>query len=110
MNRSTWHPNSHGPRGNNFPGGTKSNWIFERDERSMQGFLSENRATTDADRALLFWQSQASGRSYEVVHWEDQTIAVDLTCERSDAMSGSDLDHWCVMFGVRRQPSNPEPR
>lgn len=110
MNPNIYHPNSHGTMGKNCLGRTKEHWIFERDERSMQGFLSEDRASTDADRALLFWQSQASGRSYEVVHWEDQTVPVLLTSERSDAISGSDLDHWCAMFGVRRRPANPERR
>lgn len=81
-----------------------SKWVFKRDERSIAGFLSADRASTDAISTLLHWEQRAPGRSYEVLHEEDEAICVALTCDPSDMAAVSDLDRYCTQFGVQRRP------
>jgi hypothetical protein len=80
-----------------------TNWIFERDSTTALGFLSSQRASTDALNALFKWEAKIAGRSHEVIHEEDDVIQASLTCDPSDSDAGSDLDACCAQHGVQRR-------
>lgn len=75
---------------------------FVRDDTSTTGFLSSNRASTDALRAVNIWSSAATDRSYAVQIDEDDTLVVDLTWSETDRAAGADLDDSCRSVGVDR--------
>lgn len=74
---------------------------FVRDT-STKGFLSSNRASTDALSAVSTWSSGATGRTYTVQIDEDDTLVVDLTWSETDRTAGADLDDSCRSVGVDR--------
>lgn len=77
---------------------------FIRDTSSITGFLSGNRASTDALRAMNIWSSRATGRSYAVQIDEDDTLVVDLTWSETDRSAGADLHDSSRSVGVDRSP------
>ena len=74
---------------------------FERDT-SVKGFLSSNRASTDALGAVSTWSTSAAGRSYAVQIDEDDALVADLTWSETDLAAGTDLNNSCHSFGVDR--------
>lgn len=82
---------------------------FSRDERSMRGFMSKNRPSTDALGALDKWRHAAPGRKYrEVIDSDtDDTIDADLEWDAGDGQAGGDLDAACQSFGVARKEVAP---
>jgi hypothetical protein len=72
---------------------------FVRDT-SMEGFLSRNRASTDALGAMTLWSSGAAGRSYDVRVDEDDILVVDLTWIETDRTAGADLEQSSRSAGV----------
>lgn len=69
----------------------------------MEGFLSGNRASTDAINALIEWSDAVVSRSYdEVPPGEDETLVADLAWSEADHAAGENLDDCCRKFGVTR--------
>ncbi len=81
----------------------QSELIFERDERSVAGFASRNRASTDAITALVKWRSRAPGRNYDQVEDGDSEYRARLTWDADDHSAGDDLDTCCNDVGVCRR-------
>lgn len=67
---------------------------------SVRGFLSRNRASTDALNALVTWETRASGRTYSVAKDDDDELVSDLTWDEKDTAAGSDLQSACDASGV----------
>lgn len=76
---------------------------FTRSSESVAGFLSQNRASTDATNALEKWQRMEKNRCYDVELDEDDELVVRLTFDSSDGAAGSDIDALCEKDGVDRQ-------
>ena len=79
---------------------------FFRDT-SMRGFLSGNRASTDAINAVSDWSNAASGRSYELQSEEDETVVVDIMWSELDYTADVNLDDFCRKRGVTRSYVQP---
>lgn len=75
---------------------------FGRDKRNVTGFMSRNRASTDALSALSQWSSAQAGREHMLMVDEDEQVVVDLSWNDVDFSAGSDLDAACLRFGVSR--------
>jgi hypothetical protein len=54
---------------------------FVRAVGNVAGFLSQNRASTDARNVLSQWQGMAPGRSYKIDVDEDGKLTAVLTFE-----------------------------
>ncbi|WP_156820711.1 hypothetical protein [Thioalkalivibrio thiocyanodenitrificans] len=70
--------------------------------KDISGFLSRNRASTDARQALEQWRAARPGRGYEVMLSEDELLLARLSWEDSDEDAGPDLDGQCGQVGVER--------
>lgn len=72
-----------------------STWSFEHD--GILGFMSDQRASTDAINALSKWASGDRRRSCEIVSGEDSDdlLVAKLTTDSDDSRSGDDLDAAC---------------
>ena len=66
----------------------------------INGFFSNNRASTDALNALSEWSSKQTRRSYEELKDEDETLLARLSWSESDIDAGQDLDNACLSCGV----------
>jgi len=75
---------------------------FVRDGKNVTGFLSANRASTDALGALGAWSGAQSDRGYTVVIDEDEQLLADLSWSEVDSSAGPDLDCECFKFGLSR--------
>jgi hypothetical protein len=69
------------------------------------GFLSRNRASTDALNALEGWKAAASGRSYVPVVDADEELVADIVFAESDAEAGPEMGRMCMQHGVRFEPA-----
>ena len=69
---------------------------------SIEGFMSSNRPSTDALKAVSDWCNGRSERIYTVRVDEDELLVVELSWSEADASAGSDLDKACHTFGVDR--------
>lgn len=79
-----------------------STWRFKRDDQLPSGFLSRNRASTDALSALYRWQVLVESRSFEVILDEDHALEAALTTTVDDLSAGSQLDFLCGELGIKR--------
>lgn len=78
---------------------------FERDPQSVFGFLTTNRASTEACNVLEKWQLQADGRTYEVIRDEqdsEDTLEARLSFALGDSLAEEHLEALCLEHGVRR--------
>lgn len=75
---------------------------FVRDTTSMEGFVSNNRPSTDALRALSIWLDGAAGRFYDKRIDEDDVLVADLTWSEADHTAGVNLENSCRRFGADR--------
>jgi hypothetical protein len=75
---------------------------FTRANNSAVGFLSRNRASTDALAALQRWIGGAAGRDYTKLAEEDDYIDVEVTCDANDADAGAQLEAESEKRGVER--------
>ncbi len=75
---------------------------FIRDNTSREGFVSDNRPSTDALRALSIWSDGAAGRSYNRHIDEDDVPVADFRSSETDHTAGPDLDGSCRRFEVDR--------
>lgn len=76
---------------------------FTRSSESVAGFLSHNRASTDAISILEKWQRMKKKRCYDVERDEDDGLVARLTFESSDEVAGSHIDALCSEHGLDRQ-------
>lgn len=77
---------------------------FKRRNNSSEGFLSRNRASTDALNALDNWSNAQSQRTYTVLDDEEELLLAELSWNELDDSVGPDLDKACQTFGVDRSP------
>lgn len=75
---------------------------FVRKNDNIEGFLSKNRASTDALNALTIWLNSNPQRSYIIVNDEDEQILVDLSWSETDISAGECLEDACNKFGIER--------
>lgn len=78
---------------------------FDRDPQSISGFLSTQRASTDALNVLEAWQSRRSDRAYEVLRDEDgpdESLEARVSFAASDESAGQHLEQLCLESGLRR--------
>lgn len=89
---------------------TKSNvrtgtYRFARNDSSVVGFLSSQRASTDAMSVVKSWELRGAGRSVEVLEDCDDHLVARLTFEDSDSeRAAADLEALCADKGVQREP------
>ncbi len=79
-----------------------STWKFEHG--GIKGFLSSQRASTDALKALEHWQACGTRRSYKVVAGEESEVELiaELSTDSNDSRAGIDLDSACAKYGITR--------
>lgn len=77
---------------------------FERAD-SKEGFLSAQRASTDALNALGAWRNERGGRGFDVLQDEAEFIVARLIWGDDDASVGDSLNGICAKYGVRRTPT-----
>jgi hypothetical protein len=79
-----------------------STWKFERD--GIKGFLSAERASSDALSALAQWQSEDPRRSFKIVSGEESEteMVAELSTDAADSNSGASLDTACAKHSVSR--------
>jgi hypothetical protein len=72
--------------------------------KGIKGFMSSQRATTDALNALSQWKGGDPGRSHRSVSDEDaeDMLIVELTTSSDDDSAGLDLDAACIKHGLKR--------
>lgn len=75
---------------------------FVRAEKSMQGFHSSNRPSTDALQALQIWANGSAGRSYAVQDDTDDALVAELSWSDTDRAAEADLDNCSRDSGVDR--------
>lgn len=75
---------------------------FTRANNSAAGFLSSNRASTDALTALERWKAGADGRDFTTLADEDDHIDVEVTCNANDVDAGPQLEAASDRVGVER--------
>lgn len=80
---------------------TTAQYRFERDS-GVSGFLSTNRASTDAQNALGEWQEAHSERDINIVADEEEKLVAELCWAEGDDSAGRDLDVACQNHGVAR--------
>lgn len=78
---------------------------FTRNGTSTAGFMSSQRASTDAMTVVRSWEIRGAGRSIEVVEDEDDYLVVRMTFEDADLDSAAaDLESLCIEKGIEREP------
>jgi hypothetical protein len=75
---------------------------FKRQENSVNGFASQQRASTDAINALEKWLNLKPQRTYKVFKEKDEELIADLTWPKSDTSAGLDLENMTNSCGVER--------
>lgn len=78
-------------------------WEFRRDPRSMTGFMSTNRPSTDALNALEAWCTRGGHRKYVVKSENDDLLVAMLSTISADLEVGGDLDKECSRWGLIRE-------
>jgi hypothetical protein len=81
-----------------------TSYRFERDKQSPSGFLSKNRASTDALSELHCWRNLFAGCSFSVTVDEDYALEATLAFSEDDADAGGQIDHLCAQRGGLPQP------
>ena len=82
---------------------TTGKYRFTRSDKSVTGFFSKNRASTDALAALANWREQRVDREFNVDDDQEEQIVATLTFDLSDrVIAGVQLDEMCEKHGVER--------
>ena len=81
-------------------------YIFTRDDKSASGFMSPNRASTDAAGVVINWSASA-GRSYHTRHDQDDLLIAKLSYQKADERAAADdLNRRCTEQGLKREAIN----
>lgn len=75
---------------------------FVRKSNSIEGFVSRNRPSTDALKAVNIWSNVQPQRSFTILVDEDEQLLADLSWSEIDTSAGPSLDDACDKFGVER--------
>lgn len=73
---------------------------FVRRSNSIEGFVSKNRASTDAIGVLEIWSKDRPQRSYNILIDEDDELVADLTWSETDFSVGTSLENACDELGI----------
>ena len=76
---------------------------FVRRPDSVEGFFSQNSASTDVLNALAFWQHGTDHRSFSTEKDEENLLVAKLSWADVDDTAGADLDKQCQKYGVDRR-------
>ena len=92
--------------GGNFSGGRMAKesaiYMFTRDARSPQGFMSRNEAATDAEGVVLNWAT-VEGRSFQTLLDQHEIYVAYLAFDGGRRQEAADdLDRRCVEKGLTR--------
>lgn len=77
---------------------------FVRAAKSASGFLSRNRASTDARNVLANWRAMSKERDFAVKAEEDEELVAVLTFDSADQAAGSQMGALCEKYGVDYNP------
>lgn len=77
---------------------------FVRAANSASGFLSQNRASTDARNVLENWRAMSRERNFTIKAEEDEELVAVLTFESEDQAAGSQMGALCEKYGVDYHP------
>ena len=81
-------------------------YIFTRDDQSVSGFMSPNRASTDAVGVVINWSASA-GRSYQILQDQDDLVIAKLSYQEDDERAAADdLNRRCADKGIKRETIN----
>ena len=81
-------------------------YIFTRDDKSASGFMSPNRASTDAAGVVSNWSASA-GRSYQTLQDQDDLLIAKLSYQEDDERAAADdLNRRCADKGIKRETIN----
>lgn len=81
-------------------------YIFTRDDQSASGFMSPNRASTDAAGVVINWSASA-GRSYQILQDQDDLLIATLSYQEADERAAAeDLQRMCTKRGLKRETIN----
>ena len=81
-------------------------YIFTRDDQSVSGFMSPNRASTDAVGVVINWSASA-GRSYQTLQDQDDLLIAKLSYQEDDERAAADdLNRRCADKGIKRETIN----
>lgn len=81
-------------------------YIFARDVESASGFMSPNRASTDAAGVVINW-SASVGRSYQILQDQDDLLIAKLSYQEDDERAAADdLNRRCAAKGIKRETIN----
>ena len=81
-------------------------YIFTRDDQSVSGFMSPNRASTDAVGVVINWSASA-GRSYQTLQDQDDLLIAKLSYQEGDERAAADdLNRRCAERGLKRETIN----
>ena len=81
-------------------------YIFTRDDQSVSGFMSPNRASTDAVGVVVNWTASA-GRSYQILQDQDDLVIAKLSYQKADERAAADdLNRRCTEQGLKRETIN----
>ena len=79
-------------------------YLFTRDERSVDGFMSSNEAATDAAGVVLNWEAAAPGRSFQTMLDQDEFYIARLSYDdEREQEAADDLDDRCSKKGLKRE-------
>ncbi len=80
----------------------KARYRFVRLQKTVAGWASNQRPSTDAINALLAWSQSVPGRSYVEVADDDASLIADLAWDERDTEAGAALEDACSRVGVVR--------
>lgn len=81
-------------------------YIFTRDDKSVSGFMSPNRASTDAAGVVNNWSASA-GRSCQILQDQDDLLIAKLSYQEADKRAAADdLNRRCAEQGLKRETIN----
>jgi hypothetical protein len=76
-------------------------YYFDRDISTSSGFMSSQRASSDAINVLEKWQSGHAGRASVQIHEGEEIICAELHFDTADQLAGEELGRCCRQFGIR---------
>jgi len=81
-------------------------YIFSRDDQSIPGFMSPDRASTDAIGVVTNWSAWV-GRSHQILQDQDDLLIAKLSYQEADErLAADDLNRRCAEQGLKRETIN----
>ena len=84
-----------------------AHYRFARNNKSIEGAVSNNQLNTDALNAVNTWAKAKPQRSFDILEDEDEKLLLKLSWSESDGSAGPDLEQHCIKKGVERIYEQP---